>query len=84
MVRAAIVLVLLAVLPSVAHAEKQYALVIGNEAYAPSIGRLANPHNDVAVLEQALKGLGFEVAVERDARSRSASRRMPSCELALL
>jgi hypothetical protein len=53
MVRAAIVLVLLADLPSVAHAEKHYALLIGNEAYAPAIGPLANPHNDVALLEQA-------------------------------
>src|SRR4029078_2615146 len=26
-----------------------------------------NPHNDVALLERTLKGLGFEVAVERDA-----------------
>ena len=38
-----------------------------NEAYAPEIGRLANPHNDVALLEQALKGLGFEVVTVRDA-----------------
>jgi Caspase domain len=67
MVRAVIVLVLLVFLPAVAHAEKRHALLIGNEAYAPAIGALANPHNDVAVLEQALKGLGFEVAVERDA-----------------
>src|SRR5262249_7196585 len=31
------------------------------------IGRLANPHNDVALLEQALRGIGFQVIVERDA-----------------
>jgi uncharacterized caspase-like protein len=66
-VRAAIFLILLALLPSRAHAEKRLALLIGNEAYAPAIGALANPHNDVALLEQALKGLGFEVTVERDA-----------------
>jgi uncharacterized caspase-like protein len=65
MVRAAIVLVLLAVLPSVAHAEKRYALLIGNEAYAPAIGPLA-PHNDVGLLEQALKSLSFDVATVRD------------------
>jgi competence protein ComGC len=55
MVRAVIVLVLLVFLPAVAHAEKRLALLIGNEAYASSIGALANPHNDVALLEQALK-----------------------------
>ena len=48
-------------------AEQRFALLIGNEGYASEIGRLANPHNDVAVLEAALKGLGFEVAVEHDA-----------------
>jgi uncharacterized caspase-like protein len=60
---------LLLVLTSVsfpAFAEKRFALLIGNEAYESAIGRLGNPHNDVALLEQALKGLGFEVAVERD------------------
>jgi uncharacterized caspase-like protein len=34
---------------------------------SPQIGRLANPHNDVALLEQALKGFGFEVVTVRDA-----------------
>jgi formylglycine-generating enzyme required for sulfatase activity len=52
---------------SAAQEAKRFALLIGNEAYDPSIGRLANPHNDVAALEQALKGLGFVVTVERDA-----------------
>jgi uncharacterized caspase-like protein len=52
---------------SAAQEAKRFALLIGNEAYDPSIGRLANPHNDVAALDQALKGLGFVVTVERDA-----------------
>jgi uncharacterized caspase-like protein len=43
-----------------------HALLIGNEAHGTEIGRLANPHNDVALHEQALKGLGFEVTVARD------------------
>jgi hypothetical protein len=43
------------------------ALLIGNEAYGNEIGRLANPHNDVALLEQALKGLAFEVITVHDA-----------------
>jgi uncharacterized caspase-like protein len=63
----AVILLLLALLPSVAHANQRLALLIGNEAYAPAIGVLANPHNDVALLEGALKRLGFEVAVERAA-----------------
>jgi uncharacterized caspase-like protein len=67
MVRVAIVLVLLVILPSGAHADNRLALLIGNEAYAVTIGVLANPHNDVALLERVLKGLGFEVTVERDA-----------------
>jgi uncharacterized caspase-like protein len=52
---------------SAALAEKRLALLIGNEMYAGAIGRLDNPHNDVGLLEQALKGLGFEVVVVRDA-----------------
>jgi uncharacterized caspase-like protein len=39
----------------------------GNEAYGPSIGALGNPHNDVALVEQALKRVGFEVLTMRDA-----------------
>jgi hypothetical protein len=67
MVRATIVLLLLALMPSAAAAEKRIALLIGNQSYASEIGRLANPHNDIALLEQALKGLGFDVATVRDA-----------------
>ena len=61
----ALVFLMLAGAPA-ALAEKRVALLIGNEAYASEIGRLANPHNDVALLEQALKSVGFDVAVERD------------------
>ena len=50
-----------------AHAEKRVALLLGNQAYTSEIGPLANPHNDVALLEKALKSLGFEVASVRDA-----------------
>ena len=64
----AITIVLL-LLPTALHAqaEKRIALLIGNQAYGNEIGRLANPHNDVALLENALKGLGFEVTTVRDA-----------------
>jgi formylglycine-generating enzyme required for sulfatase activity len=67
MVRAAVIVLLIALFPSHARADGRIALLIGNEAYTSEIGRLANPHNDVALLEQALKGLGFEVVTVRDA-----------------
>jgi uncharacterized caspase-like protein len=57
---------LLTLIPLPVLAETRLALLIGNEAYTGEIGRLANPHNDVAVLEQALKGIGFEVTVEQN------------------
>ncbi len=60
-------LCLLLVAASAAHAEKRLALLIGNQAYSAEIGRLANPHNDIALLERTLKGLKFEVATVRDA-----------------
>src|SRR5437764_15423840 len=67
MVRIAIALVMLLLISGVAHAEKRVALLIGNESYSAEIGRLSNPHNDVALLGDALKGLGFEVTTVRDA-----------------
>jgi caspase domain-containing protein/sulfatase-modifying factor enzyme 1 len=67
MVRAAIALLVLLLMPSVASAEKRVALLIGNESYTPAIGALANPHNDVALLGNVLKGLGFDVTSVRDA-----------------
>jgi len=62
MLRAAVIVLLIALLPSPLQAEARIALLIGNESYATEIGRLANPHNDVALLGQALKGLGFEAS----------------------
>lgn len=43
------------------------ALLIGNQGYTQKVGPLRNPHSDVALLEQALTGLGFRVVVLRDA-----------------
>jgi len=62
----ALVLSLLAT-ASPARAEKRIALLIGNQGYTSEIGRLANPHNDIALLEKALKDLRFEVTTARDA-----------------
>jgi formylglycine-generating enzyme required for sulfatase activity len=43
------------------------ALLIGNQGYADKVGPLKNPHNDVAHVEAALKGLNFKVTVVKDA-----------------
>src|SRR5262245_15513348 len=48
-------------------AEKRIALLIGNQSYTTEIGRLSNPHNDIALLEGVLKRLGFEVTTVSDA-----------------
>jgi uncharacterized caspase-like protein len=70
MLRAAVIFLLIT-LPAHAWAEARIALLIGNQAYASEIGRLANPHNDVALLETALKAIGFEVVTVRDAGLRN-------------
>jgi len=45
-----------------AHAqEKRIALLIGNKDYKPGVGALVNPLNDVRVVGDALKAVGFEV-----------------------
>src|SRR5262245_8391742 len=64
-----VIAVVLLLLPAAASAqsEKHIALLIGNQAYGSEIGRLANPHNDIALLEKALKGLGFDVVTVSDA-----------------
>jgi len=50
-------------LPSAAfaQAEKRIALLIGNRAYDASVGVLQTPHNDIAVVGEALAKQGFEV-----------------------
>jgi formylglycine-generating enzyme required for sulfatase activity len=55
---------------SAAPAEKRVALLIGNQNYAREVGPLANPLSDVALIEAALKKLGFAVTVLIDARYR--------------
>ena len=53
--------------PSLASAEPRVALVIGNADYGVDMGRLANPVNDAALMEQSLKAAGFEVIAINDA-----------------
>jgi Caspase domain len=48
-------------LPAHARAEAKIALLIGNKAYDPSVGVLKNPHNDIAVVGDALSKQSFEV-----------------------
>jgi len=72
-------LVALVLANSAALAEKRLALLVGNEAYGSEIGHLANPHNDVALLEQTLKGLGFEVVSVHDAGLGALNRALNAC-----
>src|SRR5689334_14286063 len=61
------IVVLILPVPAFAQVEQRIVLLIGNQGYGGEIGRLTNPHNDVGLLEKALKGLGFEVITVRDA-----------------
>ena len=56
MLRAVVAVLLLIVLPSVAHAEKRVALVIGNAVYQ-NVPRLPNPVNDGATIASQDPGL---------------------------
>src|SRR5215467_643195 len=42
-------------------AEKRIALLIGNKDYKVGVGALTNPLNDIRVVGEALKAIGFEV-----------------------
>ena len=69
-VRVAIAVVLmLLLLPTAvaAQEEKRFALLIGNQAYSARIGRLKNPHADIALVGAALRSLGFTVTELKDA-----------------
>jgi Caspase domain len=59
--RVVLIIVLLAFLPSAAHAEKRIALLIGNKDYKAGVGALTNPLNDIRIVGDALKAVGFEV-----------------------
>src|SRR5262249_12621521 len=61
MLRAAFIVLLFALLPSPLQAEGRIALLIGNKDYKPGVGALVNPLNDIRVVGEALKSVGFEV-----------------------
>jgi hypothetical protein len=50
------------------------ALVIGNSAYGASMGQLPNPANDAGAMAQALRALGFDVTVIKNADQKSMKR----------
>jgi len=52
---------LLAAAAAAAQGEKRIALLIGNQGCDTSVGRLKNPHNDFAIVGQALAGQAFEL-----------------------
>jgi uncharacterized caspase-like protein len=68
--RLALLLLTLA-LPSRAHAEERFALLIGNQGYNVRVGPLINPHNDVALVGSALEKLGFHTTIIKDADYRT-------------
>jgi hypothetical protein len=76
MVRAVIVLVLLVFLPAVAHADKRLALLIGNEACAPTISRANEQYLEILDLSiMGSGGLGEGRAGRSEHRNRSAGLR---------
>jgi formylglycine-generating enzyme required for sulfatase activity len=71
MLRAAVIVLLIALLPSPLQAEARIALLVGNQVYTPKVGPLRNPHEDVALVGTALKQLGFQVTILKDADYRA-------------
>jgi lytic murein transglycosylase len=62
MLRASIIILFLfGLLPSYAWAEARIALLIGNKDYKPGVGALINPVNDIRIVGEALKAIGFEL-----------------------
>jgi uncharacterized caspase-like protein len=58
-----VVAIFLLLVPAAASAqpEKRIALLIGNKDYKAGIGSLTNPLNDIRIVGEALKSVGFEV-----------------------
>ena len=49
-----------------ASAEERFALLIGNKEYGSQVGKLRNPHKDIALIEKALQQVGFSVVSKMD------------------
>ena len=61
LLRAAVFVLLIALLPAHALAEARNALLIGNQVYNAKAGPLKNPDADLALVGAALRSLGFTV-----------------------
>ena len=71
--RVAVAIVLLLLPAAVqAQAEKRIALLIGNKDYKAGVGSLTNPLNDIRIVGDALKSVGFEVLKPVENAQRSA------------
>jgi uncharacterized caspase-like protein len=70
----AIFAIALLLLPTALHAqsEKRLALLIGNKDYKAGVGTLTNPLNDIRIVGEALKAVGFEVLKPVENAQRSA------------
>jgi formylglycine-generating enzyme required for sulfatase activity len=69
MLRAAVIVLLIALLPSPLRAEARIALVITNQAYTQAGARLTNTYHDGEVIKAALEKVGFKVWTVRDTTS---------------
>jgi hypothetical protein len=58
MMRAVVALMLLVLMPSAAHAEKRFAILIGNQSYDSSVGISKNPLKGITVVGDALAHQG--------------------------
>ncbi len=67
MFRIGLTLLGLVVFAAGARAEERLALLIANEAYEDAVGRLERPHEDAEQIEAALRSVGFETRMVRDA-----------------
>jgi formylglycine-generating enzyme required for sulfatase activity len=74
MVRAAVALLFLVLLPPIAwaQAEKRIGLIITNQAYSQAGARLTNTHRDGEVVKAALEKVGFKVWVAKDTTNERA------------
>src|SRR5262245_40170789 len=69
-----VVAIVLVLLPAAAfaQAEKRIALLIGNKDYKAGVGSLTNPLNDIRIIGNALRSIGFEVLKPVENGQRSA------------
>ena len=77
-VRVAIAIALL-LLPTALHAqaEKRISLLIGNKDYKAGVGALTNSLNDIRIVGEALKAVGFERATFARRYGRRVGRSSP-------